>query len=286
MDGGIKTVGVVGAGTMGQGIAISSALAGYQTVLYDLSTNQIATAIQLIRKSMEQSVSKGKLSETEATISFNRIRTVSTLADLKADLIIEAIVENLEVKQELFVSLEKNNNNSVIFASNTSSISIAKIASALKNPSRFVGLHFFNPAQVMKLVEVISGEFTHPEVAKKMMNFSKSLEKNPVEVKDSPGFIVNRVARHFYVESLKLLEEGAAGVESIDKLLRSSGFKMGPFELMDLIGIDVNYAVTSSVYEGFNRDPKFRPSKIQKKKIDQGALGRKTGKGFYDYAKD
>lgn len=282
----LKIVGVVGAGTMGQGIAISSALAGYQTLLYDLKSDQIKLAFQFIPKSIEHFVSKGKLSEMEALASFNRIQTVDTLANLKADLIIEAIVENLEVKQELFVSLEKNNSDSAIFASNTSSISISKIASVLENPSRFVGLHFFNPAQVMKLVEVISGEFTHPEVVKKMMIFSKSLRKTPVEVKDSPGFIVNRVARHFYVESLKLLEERAAGVEGIDKLLRSAGFKMGPFELMDLIGIDVNYAVTSSVYEGFNRALKFKPSNIQRKKIDQGALGRKTGEGFYDYTKD
>jgi len=282
----IKTVGIVGAGTMGQGIAISCALAGYQTILFDIDIESIANAVKSIQKTLDQSVLKSKLTKEEALDGMNRISTVNLLSEVKADLIIEAVVENLEVKQKLFIELEKINSITSVFATNTSSISISQLASALRNPSRLVGLHFFNPAHVMKLVEVISGTSTHPDVALQVMNFSKSLGKTPVEVKDSPGFIVNRVARHFYVESLKLLEEGTARVEDIDKLLRAAGFKMGPFELMDLIGIDVNYAVTSSVYEGFNRDPKFRPSEIQKMKIDQGLLGRKTGRGFYDYPKD
>jgi 3-hydroxybutyryl-CoA dehydrogenase len=205
------------------------------------------------------------------------------LTDLRADIIIEAVIENLEVKQKLFADLERVNSTETIFATNTSSISITQIASVLQDPSRFVGLHFFNPAHLMKLVEVISGKQTHPEIARAMMTFSKSLGKTPVEVKDSPGFIVNRVARHFYVESLKIVEEGVSEVEGIDKLLRSSGFKMGPFELMDLIGIDVNFAVTTSVYEGFNRNPKFKPSAIQREKVERGDLGRKTGRGFYNY---
>lgn len=205
------------------------------------------------------------------------------MPDLRADIIIEAVIENLEVKQNLFADLEKINTEQTILATNTSSISITQIASALQNPSRFIGLHFFNPAHLMKLVEVISGKQTDPDIALTMMNFSKSLGKTAVEVKDSPGFIVNRVARHYYVESFKLLEEGVSDVEGIDKLLRSSGFKMGPFELMDLIGIDVNFAVTTSVYEGFNRNPKFKPSAIQKEKVDRGFLGRKTGRGFYVY---
>jgi len=279
----IKTVGIVGAGTMGQGIAISCALAGYVTVLFDINAELSERAMQLIGQSIGQSVIKGKLSRKTGDECLNRIKIESNLSDLKADIIIEAVVENLEVKQKLFADLEILNSAKTILATNTSSISITQIAAKLQDPSRFIGLHFFNPAHLMKLVEVISGELTNPETALTVVHFSKSLAKTTVEVKDSPGFIVNRVARHFYLESLKLLEDGVTDEEGIDKLLRSAGFKMGPFELMDLIGIDVNYAVTNSVYEGFNHNPKFKPSTLQKKKIEQGLLGRKTGRGFYDY---
>jgi 3-hydroxybutyryl-CoA dehydrogenase len=281
----IKTVGIVGAGTMGQGIAISCALAGYKTLLFDKHVDSIKKAILLIRQSIELLVAKGKLQNEAADAALNRIKPVSELSEVKADLIIEAVAEDLEVKRKLFDDLEKINSDATVFATNTSSLSITQIASMLKNPSRFIGLHFFNPAQLMKLVEVISGELTRSEVARNMVDFSTSLGKTPVEVKDSPGFIVNRVARHFYVESLKLVQDGVSDVEGVDRLLRGSGFKMGPFELMDLIGIDVNYAVTLSVYEGFNRDQRFKPNEIQTMKISQGMLGRKTGKGFYDYSK-
>ena len=281
----IKTIGIAGAGTMGQGIAISCALAGYETLLFDINTESSEKAIQQIRQSLDKSVSKAKLTREAAELSFARIRRVTQLSKMKADLIVEAVVENLGVKRKLFLELEDINSPASILATNTSSISVTQIAAGLRDPSRFIGLHFFNPAHLMKLVEVISGELTKPEIALTMMEFSKSLAKTPVQVKDSPGFIVNRVARHFYVESLKILGEQVTDVEGIDKLMRSAGFKMWPFELMDLIGIDVNYAVTTSVYEGFNRHPKFKPSEIQKNKIDQGLLGRKTGRGFYDYPK-
>lgn len=281
----IKTIGIAGAGTMGQGIAISCALAGYETLLFDINTESSEKAIQQIRQSLDKSVSKAKLTKEAAELSFARMRRVTQLSEMKADLIVEAVVENLQVKQRLFLDIEDINSPASILATNTSSISVTQIAAGLRDPSRFIGLHFFNPAHLMKLVEVISGELTKPEITLTMMEFSKSLGKTPVQVKDSPGFIVNRVARHFYVESLKLLGEQVSDVEGIDKLMRSAGFKMGPFELMDLIGIDVNYAVTTSVYEGFNCHPKFKPSEIQKNKIDQGLLGRKTGRGFYDYPK-
>ena len=281
----IKTVGIIGAGTMGQGIAILCATAGYNTILFDVNIEFCEKAIQLIRQTLDQSVSKGKLTQSASDEAFNRIRKANELADVKADLIIEAVIENLEIKKKLFADLEKINSGKAILATNTSSISITQIASALQNPSLFVGLHFFNPAHLMKLVEVISGVDTSPELVLLMKEFSKSLGKVAVEVKDSPGFIVNRVARHFYVESLKVLEDKVASHEVIDKLMKSAGFKMGPFELMDLIGIDVNYAVTTSVYEGFNKAPKFKPSDIQYQKIKLGLLGRKSGKGFYDYSK-
>ena len=281
----IKTVGIAGAGTMGQGIAISCALAGYDTILYDVNSDFCDKAIKHIRSSLDQSVAKGKLTQEATDKALNRIITANQLNDLKADLIIEAVVENLEIKQKLFVELEGINSGMAILATNTSSIPVSQIAANLQNPSKCVGLHFFNPAHLMKLVEVISGSQTSVEVASVMKQFAITIGKVPVEVKDSPGFIVNRVARHFYVESLKVMENQVASFDTIDQLMKSSGFKMGPFELMDLIGIDVNYAVTNSVYEGFNRISKFKPSEIQNQKIRVGHLGRKTGKGFYDYSK-
>lgn len=284
-DSPIKSVGVAGAGTMGQGIAIACTLAGYDTLLFDANPNVCTQAIENIRSTFDQSVAKGKLAPDKAASVKNRIRSVNVISGLKADLIIEAVVENLKIKQQLFTELEQVNSPTTILSTNTSSIPVSTIALTLKHPSRFVGLHFFNPAHVMKLVEVISGTQTDSELVSVMKTFAVSLGKVAVQVKDSPGFIVNRVARHYYVESLKLLEDGIANHETIDKLMRSAGFKMGPFELMDLIGIDVNYSVTESVYEGFNKTSKFKPSKIQDQKIKTGELGRKTGRGFYEYQK-
>ena len=279
----INKIGVVGAGTMGQGIAISCALAGYQTLIYDIDSSFCDQAILLIHKSLNKLVEKGKLSQEDCEAAFSRIVKVNELQDLQVDLVLEAVVENLKIKQNLLVKLEQINSGKAILASNTSSISITQIASVLRNPTSCVGLHFFNPAHLMKLVEVISGSNTDLKVVLQMKEFAKSLGKVSVEVKDSPGFIVNRVARHFYVESLKVLEDEVSDHETIDSLMRSAGFKMGPFELMDLIGIDVNYAVTKSLYEGFDKAHKFLPSEIQHEKVKAGLLGRKAGKGFYNY---
>jgi 3-hydroxybutyryl-CoA dehydrogenase len=182
----------------------------------------------------------------------------------------------------LFQIIEKNNPNSIL-TTNTSSIPVTQIASGIKNRDRFAGLHFFNPAPAMKLVEVIRGVETSLETVESLKNFSKNLGKTPVVAKDSPGFIVNRVARHYYVEALKMLEENNADIQTIDKLLKASGFKMGSFELMDLIGLDVNFSVTSSMFNAFHQDPKFRPNRIQQQKVDAGHLGFKSGKGFYNY---
>ena len=187
------------------------------------------------------------------------------------------------MKQDLFSTLEKINDPSTIFATNTSSIPITQIASVLSRPQHLVGLHFFNPAHIMKLVEVIAGASTSTDVLNSTRKFAKSLGKVSVMAQDSPGFIVNRVARHYYVESLKILEEGVASVESIDKLLESTGFKLGPFRLMDLIGVDTNLSVTTSMYNAFYQEPKFRPNRIQQQKVDAGHWGNKTGKGFYNY---
>jgi 3-hydroxybutyryl-CoA dehydrogenase len=280
----IQTVAVLGAGTMGQGIAQVCAMSGYSTQLFDIESSLSQKAISSISINLDKAVSKSKISESQKTTILGHLSIAHKLEDIKADLVIEAVVEKLDVKQQLFRVLENNSQGSIL-ASNTSSLSIIEIASGLKYPQRFVGLHFFNPATLMNLVEVVRGTSTDDSVMSIMMDFSKSLNKTAVLVKDSPGFIVNRVARHYYVEALKLLEEGVASHEQIDVLLRNAGFKMGPFELMDLIGMDINFAVTSSLYQAFHQDPKFRPSRIQQQKVMAGHLGKKTGRGFYDYTK-
>jgi 3-hydroxybutyryl-CoA dehydrogenase len=279
----ISTVGVIGAGTMGQGIAQVCAVAGYNVLFFDISTVAIEKGIESIRHNLDLLVAKGKILKPQAANVISRISSTRTITEVKADLIIEAVVENLEVKRKLFQTLEEINQNSCILTSNTSSIPITQISQGLKNPSRFAGLHFFNPATIMKLVEIIRGTSTSEETISLLKDFAIKLGKQLVTAQDSPGFIVNRVARHYYVEALKVLEENISSVEGIDQLLRSSGFKMGPFELMDLIGVDVNFSVTISMYNSFHQDPKFRPSRIQQQKVDAGHHGRKTGKGFYDY---
>jgi 3-hydroxybutyryl-CoA dehydrogenase len=281
----IKSVAVLGAGTMGQGIAQVCATSGYKTILYDIDPTLQQKALNSIEGNLNSSIAKGKLTAEKKKSILENLSLANHLSELKVDLIIEAVVEKLEVKQQLFAELEKINNGNCILASNTSSISITQIASVLSEPSNCVGLHFFNPAHLMKLVEVVAGKFTDQELIAKMKEFAQSLNKISVETKDSPGFIVNRVARHYYTQSLKLLEENVASVESIDKLLRSAGFKMGPFELIDLIGVDVNLAVTTSLYESFHQEVRFKPNPIQQQKVLAGHLGRKTGKGFYEYTK-
>lgn len=279
----IRTVGVVGAGTMGQGIAQVCATQGFQTYLYDLNPLQADRAIRQIQAGLSGLVQKGKMPLPEAEGVIKRIHLAADLASLSVDLIIEAAVERLEIKQQLFAELENLLAGHAILATNTSSISVSQIATRLRDPSRCIGLHFFNPAERMKLVEVISGAATSPGVRDQVIHFSRVIGKTPVLAKDSPGFIVNRVARHFYVESLKLLADRAADVAGIDRLMRASGFKMGPFELMDLIGVDTNLAVTTSIYEGFGRAHKFTPSPIQQQLVLEGRLGRKSGHGFYPY---
>jgi 3-hydroxybutyryl-CoA dehydrogenase len=281
----IKTIAVLGAGTMGQGIAQVCAMAGYKTIIYDIQPSLLQKALTSIQQNLDSAIAKGKLTDEKKSSILGNLSLANNLSELKVDLVIEAVVEKLEVKQQLFAELEKINNGNCILASNTSSFSITQIASVLKNPANCVGLHFFNPAHLMKLVEVVAGNSTSQELIAKMKEFAQSLNKISVETKDSPGFIVNRVARHYYTESLKLLEDNVASVESIDKLLRSAGFKMGPFELMDLIGIDVNLAVTTSLYNSFQQEVRFKPNPIQQQKVLDGNLGKKTGKGFYEYAK-
>lgn len=279
----IKTIGVVGAGTMGQGIAQICAQAGYQTILFDIQAPVLEKARKTTETNLSKAVERGKLTETAKTETLKRLCFSRNMTDVHADFIIEAVVERLEVKHSIFQELAMLNGSDTILASNTSSIPITQIASKITNPGRVVGMHFFNPAHIMKLVEVISGVATAPEVADTTARLAEKLEKVAVHAADAPGFIVNRVARHFYVEGLKILEEKVTDHETIDKLMQSSGFKMGPFQLMDLIGVDTNFSVTSSMFQAFHYDPKFRPNRIQQQKVEAGHHGRKTGKGFYDY---
>jgi 3-hydroxybutyryl-CoA dehydrogenase len=280
----IKKIGVVGAGSMGQGIAQVCASADYEVLIFDVDPGVTEKGIQSITKNFELAVVKGKLSEEKKRHALARIKP-STLEALQVDLVIEAAIEKLVVKQKIFNDLENVNDANTVLATNTSSLSVTKIASTLNHPERFLGLHFFNPAHLMKLVEVISGKHTDQNLITLMSDFVKSIEKIPVIVKDSPGFIVNRVARHYYLEPLHSVETKAADIGTIDALLRSAGFKLGPFELMDLIGNDVNLEVSRLMYEAFNQTPRFKPSRIQEEKVKSGQLGRKTGKGYYDYEK-
>lgn len=279
----IKTVAVVGSGTMGQGIAQVCAMAGFRSLLFDSQPGVAERAIGTISGNLASLQEKGKITGRQRDAAMASLEAVSVVTEIKADLVIEAVVEKLEVKQEIFSALEKINPARCLFTTNTSSIPVTQIATVLSDPGRLAGFHFFNPAPVMKLVEIVRGTATRPETIHALYAFAKKLNKEAVLTQDSPGFIVNRVARHFYVESLKILEENVATHEGIDKLMRSAGFRMGPFELMDLIGVDVNFSVTSSVYHAFHQAPRFRPSRLQQQKVDAGHHGRKSGKGFYDY---
>ncbi|SHG91948.1 3-hydroxybutyryl-CoA dehydrogenase [Chryseolinea serpens] len=279
----IKNVAIIGAGTMGQGIAQVCALAGYPVMLYDTQPEITKTAIANVRKRLEMAVEKGKLSANLKDEALARIVAVGDFRQLQVDIAIEVVVEKLDVKQKIVAELEKLNAIDCILVSNTSSFPITQIASVMKHKNRFAGLHFFNPAPVMKLVEIIRGAATNDHTIKVLEAFVESLSKISVMATDSPGFIVNRIARLFYAESLKIVEDGVSDFQTVDRLLKETGFKMGPFQLMDLIGVDTNFAVTTSMYNAFHHEPKFRPSRLQQQKVDAGQHGRKSGKGFYEY---
>lgn len=276
-------VAIIGAGVMGNGIAQVCAMAGHNTTVYDIESSALKKAEAAIQANLQKGVDLGKLNEGQMANCQANLAFSAELNELKVDLVIEAIVERLDIKLEVLNKLADLNGESCIYASNTSSIPLTKISSGFKYPDRVVGIHFFNPAHIMKLVEVISAEQSDKEVVKTAVDFVNGLGKKCIVAKDAPGFIVNRVARHFYVEGLKILEEGVADHALIDELVQSSGFKMGPFKLMDLIGVETNLSVTESMYELFNYDQKFRPSRIQQKKVQAGYYGRKSGKGFYTY---
>ncbi len=282
----MNKIGVVGAGTMGRGIAQVAAQNGHEVVLVDTNETVLNDAKNSYTELFSKMVSKGKMTDGEAKTVLNRMQFSTSIADFQgADLVIEAIIENIDIKHIVFKQIETAVSNECIIASNTSSLSIASIASSLANPSRCLGIHFFNPAPLMPLVEVIPAVQTANEVLETAKATISAWGKTVCVAKDTPGFIVNRVARPFYGEALKLYEEGVADFATIDwAMTHIGGFKMGPFTLMDYIGNDVNYAVTESVFAAFYYDPRFRPSFTQKRHSEAGFFGRKTKRGYYNYA--
>lgn len=279
----INTIGVCGAGTMGRGIALTAALAGFNTRLFDLQPAALENAREQLQKEVNRSIEKGKLTEALAAQALARIDFTSEIDQCVAELFIEAIVEQPAPKIALFNQLAELNHSDCIFASNTSSLSITQMAKAIQHPERVIGLHFFNPATLMKLVEVVTTPFTTPSVQQTAWKLMQAFHKTPVLCVDSPGFIVNRVARPFYIESLRLVEEEKASMAQIDRIMTGAGFKMGPFALMDLIGNDINFAVSCSVYEQLGKPERLRPSALQQQLVQTGKWGQKSGEGYYQY---
>lgn len=276
-------IAVIGAGTMGSGIAQLAITHGHATVLVDANEASLARGLESIKKNLDRDVEKGRKTAQEASSAQSLLTTTSDIAQCKGcSIAIEAIVESLSVKEELFNKLEALLPADAILASNTSSLSIAALAGKRKSPERVVGVHFFNPATLMKLVEIVPGLLTDPIVTARCSELVTSWGKTAVHAKDTPGFIVNRVARPFYGEALRIAEEGVP-YSCIDASMKELGFKMGPFELMDLIGNDINYAVTCSVFESFYYDSRYRPSILQRRMVENNLLGRKTKHGYYDY---
>ena len=278
-------IGVIGAGTMGAGIAQVAVQGGFEAVVYDISREFVDRGLGRIRGFIGRSREKGNIAEEEEKRILSRLRGSLALEDLAdAALVIEAATENLQVKRELFQKLDATCAAETLLATNTSSLSVTAIGGAVKDATRVLGMHFFNPAPLMKLVEVVQGELTSAAAVAKAVDIARRLGKTPVRAKDTPGFIVNRIARPFYNEALRILGDGGVDVETVDRIMRESGgFRMGPFELQDLIGIDINFTATETLYRAFFEDPRFRPSPLQQKLYLAGHLGRKTGKGFYSY---
>jgi len=283
----IRTVGVMGAGVMGAGIAQVAAEAALEVLVHDPVDGATERAIERIAGFLGRKVEKGQLTDADAAAARGRLRPVADLAGLaRADLVIEAIPEDLELKRTAFQRLDADAAADTILASNTSSLSIAQIASATTRPERVIGMHFFNPVPLMGLVEVIAGPMTSPDIVDRVALLARRLGKTPVVAADTPGFIVNRVQRALYLEAFRIFEEGVAGLSAIDDAMRQLGFRLGPFELADIVGTDVNLAAGTAIFEGFYGDPRYRPAQVQRRVLDAGRLGRKTSAGYYDYGPD
>lgn len=279
----MTTICVCGAGTMGSGIAQVAAQAGYKTIQFDVNDAMLQKSKASIDNTLQMLLDKAKITAEQQTNALNNLVFTSNINDCIADIVIEAIVEKKDIKVDLFNQLAEINTAETILATNTSSISINEIATEVQHPERVVGMHFFNPATLMKLVEVIKTEYTSNTVVETILQVCKQMNKVAVVCKDSPGFIVNRVARHYYLEAMKLIELDLATVETVDAVMENAGFKMGPFKLMDLIGMDINFGVSNIVYEAMGKPARLKPSIVQQQKVEAGELGKKTGKGFYQY---
>tara|TARA_B100000959_G_scaffold268093_1_gene312416 strand:+ start:143 stop:1306 length:1164 start_codon:yes stop_codon:yes gene_type:complete len=281
-----QIISVIGAGTMGSGIAQVAATCGWQVNIIDSFPKALENSKSKLKSILNRLVEKGKLNEEQSKSILTRIHWTTNMDEIfNSHMVIEAIVENLEIKQNLFLQMESIVSEDCILATNTSSLSVLKIASTCKLKSRIMGIHFFNPVPLMKLVEVIPTEKTDCKLLLEVKTILKGWGKSVVTAKDTPGFIVNRVARPFYNEALKIYEEGIADFATIDWAMKEfGGFRMGPFELMDYIGNDINYSATKAVYDGTNHDSRYKPSSIQKELVDEGFLGRKSGRGYFDYS--
>ncbi len=283
----ITTIGVLGAGTMGAGIAQIVAEAGLEVLIHDPVEGATERAQHRIEGFLGRKVAKGQLSGGDATAAASRITPTGTLEELgAADLVVEAIPEELELKRDAFRRLDAVSEEATILATNTSSLSVMRIASATTRPDRVVGMHFFNPVPLMALIEVIAGPMTAPEVTDSVALLARRLGKTPVVAADTPGFIVNRVQRAYYLEAFRILEGGQAEVAAIDDAMRGIGFRLGPFELADVVGTDVNLAAGLAIFEGFFGDPRYRPAQVQRRVVDAGRRGRKANAGYYDYGPD
>jgi 3-hydroxybutyryl-CoA dehydrogenase len=285
--GAAESLGVLGAGTMGAGIVQVAAEARVRVLVHDPVPGAVDRARERISSFLARKVEKGEMSAQDREAAMSCVRPVDSIQELAdAHVVVEAIPEDLELKRDAFRLLDAAAPEGTVLASNTSSLSIASIAAATQRPQRVLGMHFFNPVPLMPLVEVVAAPMTDPVFADTIALFARRLGKTPVVASDTPGFIVNRVARPFYLEALRVLGEGAAGIEEIDAAMRGIGFRMGPFELIDTIGLDVNFAVSQSVHEQFFYDPRYRPHPIQRAMVSAGRLGRKVGGGFYEYDAD